>query len=57
MLLLIFAPFITKPDLIEKWPLDSSFVLMEVGLLSFMTELLRKTRFDVKFTDFLKNLA
>jgi hypothetical protein len=54
---LTFEPFIENPAFIVKWPLESSLVLVEVGLLSFMAELLRKTRFDVKFTDFLKNLA
>ena len=55
--LLMLEPFIEKPAFIVKCPVESSFVLVDVGLLFFMTELLRKARFDVKLTDFLKNLA
>ncbi len=53
----MFAPLRLNYGLIAKCPVESSFVLAEVGFVSFITELFKKTRFDVKFTDFLKNFA
>ena len=53
----MFAPFRLNYGFMIKCPVESSAVLVEVCFVSFMIELFKKTRLEVKFTDFLKNLV